>query len=117
MSATPRCRFYVRTQVTDAPTYRYDSVWLPDTWTRDGCLVTPNPPAVGDLIQLWGDDEAHRGFFEVVARAWLHPAYGSANWPYGQPDPAVGPELIATVVPADGPFRDEAEDDEEEAGD
>ena len=108
MSTDVRCRFYLR-EPREGGQWRYKNIWLPG-YDGGGCLVTPHPPAVGDLIHLWDyDDAGPRGTFEVLARSWLHSAYGSANWPLGKPAPSEGPQLDLVVTPAEGLFRDEAE--------
>ncbi|MFH8483167.1 hypothetical protein [Streptomyces sp. NPDC018055] len=109
--AAPRCTFYVRTSVTeDPPTYNYDQAYLPNGYAH---LVYP--PAVGDLVYLRdtrdrkeADGPFHTGAHRVIERAWTHPAYGSADWPWGEPHPQVGPILDLIVVKDEGPFRNEA---------
>lgn len=98
----PRCTFHLRTAVEGG--YRYDqiSVAAPES----GNLRTPYPPAVGDVVCL-SLDQGAPGTYVVVARQWMHPAYGSMAWPAGQMRPSGGPMLTIVVEPADGVFRDE----------
>jgi hypothetical protein len=115
-TAAPQCQFYVRTPVTEEPpTYRYDAVYLRGgAHGRSGSLVTPHPPAVGDLIYLTDDTGPHTAQHRVIERAWTHPQYGSAVWRHGTQWPKEGPLLTIIVVPESGPFRDEAPGDEAE---
>lgn len=111
-----RCGFYRRTKVTDAPTYRYDMIWV-DGWDP-GRLVMPHPPAVGDLIYLnhrcGPGEEDLTGNYVVVTRSWIVVSYGSGAWPYGEPHPNEGPLLNIIIEPAKGPFLDKAEGDPDE---
>jgi hypothetical protein len=100
-AAAPRCAFYIRTQVTDAPTYRYDAV---DLAAYGHWLVTPVPPAAGDLVHLFDRSTKTGGTYRVIGRAWSYSSYGSAAWPLGQLQPSQGPVLDVIVEAADGPF-------------
>lgn len=104
---TIRCTFYVRTQVSDAPTYRYDHLEVPDP-EGGGCLHTPYPPLDGDLIHLFDQTAQIGGTYRVVERAWGHPVWSSLDWPYGARYPDVGPTLDIIVESTAGPFRNEA---------
>jgi hypothetical protein len=114
-NAAPQCSFHVRTPAgTEPPTYHYDTVYVRGKGHgQTGTLVTPYPPAIGDLIFLHDEMGAHTGTHRVVDRAWSHSTYGSANWPVGTKWPSVGPILNIIVVPEPGPFRDEADRAEE----
>jgi hypothetical protein len=114
--AAPQCSFYVRTQVTNDPaTYRYDPVYLPGGPYGQGVrLVTPHPPAVGDLIWLNNKTSDHTSFHRVIERAWYHSPYGSANWPVQNKWTTVGPNLDIILTPDDGPIRNEAPEAEDE---
>jgi hypothetical protein len=116
--AAPQCSFYVRVPVTTDPaTYRYNHVYVRGgPHGAGGILVTPHPPAVGDIIWLHDESGDHTGCHRVIERCWQHPAYGSAHWPHQSRRTTVGPILTIIVSPAVGPFRDEAEevDNEEE---
>jgi hypothetical protein len=103
-----QCAFYVREQVTDAPTYRYERIWMRDK-AGDGHLATPYPPLVGDLIDLIDQDTVPGGVFQVVQRSWSHAQLGSAYWPYTSRYPEAGPTLEIIVERAEGLFHDEAE--------
>lgn len=114
--AAPRCQFYERIAV-EGGGYRYESISIngPGGYGR---FVTLHPPATGDLISLWDAVEKRGGVFRVVERAWHHPSFGSADWPYGERTSKEGPLLDIIVEPADGPFVDEvAREDDEENGD
>lgn len=118
MSAV-RCQFYVRLPRENGQ-WRYESMCL-SGWHGDMMLHTPFPPAAGDRILLGepasARPEPFHGVFEVLARQWMHSGYGSGDWPYGQPEPSSGPELMIIVQPADGIFVNEAGlDDAERAG-
>jgi len=95
MTIEPMCSFYVRTLVSDTPTYRYERL---DNVGKDRYLNTPHPPLIGDLIHLGG------GTYRVVDRAWGHSTYGSFNWPLGAKESTVGPLLDFSVESADGLF-------------
>jgi hypothetical protein len=114
--AAPRCGFHERVAVEDG--YRYDRINIDGPGGFDR-LVTPYPPAVGDLITLWDAHERRGGMFRVVERAWHHSSYGSTDWPYGSPASKEGPLLDIIVEAAEGPFADEvptAEDEEAQDG-
>jgi hypothetical protein len=106
--ALPRCKFAVRYPAGDGK-WRYQSVIVAG---YDSSAFAPMryPPAPGDLISLW---DQFRGrleggpVFQVVARMWMHSSYGSADWPYGKPEPQSGPLLDIIVEPAEGAYRDE----------
>ncbi len=111
--AAPRCQFYERVQVEGG--YRYDMINLNGP-AGYGRLVTPHPPATGDLISLWDAHEKRGGAFRVLERAWHHSSYGSTDWPYGSPASKEGPLLDIVVEAAEGPFVGEVpHEDEEEA--
>jgi len=96
-----RCEFYQRTAVPGG--YTYKSIQLRAAPGLTGHLTLPHPPAVGDLVSLPGIAAT----FRVVERAWGYNAYGSSNWPPGEPEPLVGPLLTVIVERDAGPFRDE----------
>lgn len=109
---TAQCCFYVRTPAAEPGTYYYDTRMVRNG-SHDGMLNTAYPPHVGDLIHL--DFIASTGgTFRVLQRAWRHSSYGSANWPVGNAEPAVGPFLDVIVEAADGPFDGEVSRTEEE---
>ncbi len=92
------CRFYLRESVQGG--YRYTSL---GTSLETGTLPTAQPPLVGDLVSLDGDD------FRVIDRHWLYPAYGSMAWPAGgrELEPL---SLTVMVERATGMFADEVPD-------
>lgn len=104
-----RCSLKERVPVQGG--FRYDHVSVRGH-ALDGYLYTEHPPAIGDLIALTGAPSGV-GVFHVVDREWLHSSFGSTNWPYGQPEPVVGPILTVIVERAEGMFRDEVSDDNE----
>ena len=115
-AATP-CAFHVRIQVTDAPTYRYDQIWVRGGLAGSGGrLDMPHPPAVGDLIYLIDEHGQHTGTHRVIERSWGYAAYGSNAWRVGRarPDAGNGPSLDIIVVPDAGPFRDEDPGEEDD---
>jgi len=79
----------------------------------DGGIALPMayPPAPGDTIMLWSTGGKIPGgsLFTVVSRMWAHSGYGSADWPYGQADPASGPVLDIIVEPGGGAYADETD--------
>lgn len=112
-ATVPRCAFYLRTQVTDDPTYRYERIEISSP-RGDGLLPTPNPPAVGDLILLSDSFRRTGGMFRVIERAWLHAQFGSADWPYTSAHAQNGPTLEVIVEPTEGPFVNVAPSGDEE---
>jgi hypothetical protein len=106
--AAPRCTFYVRDQVAeDPPTYHYGMISQDSGPSQGGSLVTPHPPAVGDLIGLHDRLTRTSGGYRVIERYWTYSQYGSGDWPAGEMHPRTGPLLTLIVVPDNGPFRDE----------
>jgi hypothetical protein len=110
----PRCQFYERVPVEGGYRYEMFSINGP---AGAGRLVTPYPPAIGDLITLWDVHERRGGSFRVADRAWHHSSYGSTNWPYGSPVSKEGPMLDIIVEAAEGPFVGEVPDEDEEPSD
>lgn len=106
------CSFSIRTPAGDGQ-FHYERINL-GSWHGDGKLHTPYPPQVGDLIHLWDTIKRKGGTYEVVARQWLHSSYGSTNWPVLEQQPTVGPLLDFIVQPAEGVFRDEAPQPDDE---
>lgn len=108
--AAPRCQFYERVAVEGG--YHYDMISIngPGGYGR---LVTPHPPAKGDLVSLWDAFNDRGGMFRVLERTWHHSGYGSTDWPYGEPTSKEGPMLDIIVERADGPFVDEVSRPEE----
>jgi hypothetical protein len=108
------CIFNVRTKVTEAPTYRYDRVYLASP-RGDGYLRTPHPPQTGDQIWLYDQrDNGPRGEFRVIARSWRHSSWGSTNWPILD-DHATEPAHLDILAEAcGGIFADEEPDAEDE---
>lgn len=110
-----RCAFYARSRVSDTPgAFRFDSIGI-ETPEGFGRLPTQHPPAVGDLISLSGqrvnavgEVEQVDGMFRVVERQWLHPEYGSRDWPRGGPAHR-GPLLDVIVEAAEGAFAEEVD--------
>jgi hypothetical protein len=111
MTNDVRCNFYRRSPV-DVGLWRYDHISLAGPH-GDTFLHTPHPPHVGDLIGLYDPFTKKGGVHRVVERSWTHSSWGSADWPYGEPRPHVGPLLDVIVEDAEGPFRDEAPQDDE----
>jgi hypothetical protein len=77
-----------------------------------GRLDTSWPPAVGDLISLQDFRQEHEEVpfghvYRVVGRHWVHPQYGTRDWPSDQPEPDESPMLDIIVELASGPFRNE----------
>lgn len=95
-----RCSFYVRTAARGGFTYEHVSLDLPAGEVR---LSLDHPPAVGDLVDLPG------GVYRVAERAWRYSQYGSGDWPRLERHAKVGPMLDLIVDRAEGPFRDEVE--------
>jgi hypothetical protein len=114
--ARVRCEFYARVQLTDAPTYRYDRIEV-DGYDWPGYLETFTPPLAGDSIYLSGDRGGGgvHGTFRVLERSWMHSAYGSQGWPYGERHPRSGALLTLIVEPAEGMFRHEHPSADEDA--
>lgn len=108
-ASRPRCSFYVRYPEDEG--WRYEAVFMS---TPTNYLVTDHPPSVGDHIHLRGQTEETKGQFVVVARSWLHSAWGSTNWPYGEDESTVGPMLDIIVEPSKGVFVNEVIRDEDE---
>lgn len=109
-----RCRFYVRTVVSEDPlAYRYDAIRLRG-WNDDGCLHTQHPPMIGDQIYLIDDATKAGGEYRVMERSWTPSNYGSADWPSGKPAPKVGPLLHLIVERTEGLFRHETPEGDEE---
>jgi hypothetical protein len=107
------CIFSVRAKVANAPTYRYDRVYLSNP-RGDGYLHTPHPPRIGDQIYLYDQrDNGPRGEFRVLARSWRHSSWGSANWPILDAHATEPAHLDILVECCDGVFADEEPDDEE----
>lgn len=94
-----RCWFYERV-AADGGGWHYDRIARRGPDGADA-LVTATPPAVGDSVYLPG------GMFRVVERSWLYSAWGSVDWPYGEPEPVVGPMLDCVVERCAGLFVDE----------
>ena len=112
------CSFYIRTP-TDNGQFHYEPINVGSPH-GDGKLHTPYPPHVGDLIHPWDPFKKAGGTFEVLARQWLHSSYGSTNWPPLEPQPIVGPLLELIVETAEGVFRDQTpqpNDEDEGHGD
>ena len=113
--AATSCSFYVRVQVTDVPTYRYDPVWVNGGQYGQGPqLDMPHPPAIGDLIYLVDGHNQHTGVHRVVERSWGYASYGSRAWWHGRPRPDSAPSLDIIVVPDEGPFRDDDPGEEDD---
>lgn len=108
----PHCRFHIRVQVTSDPTYRYEHVHM-TTPDGSGTLITPHPPAVGDLIGLYDQIKKTGGTYRVIERCWGHSSFGSMNWPWTERLSTVGPSLDLIVVAAEGLFVNEAEQDDD----
>jgi hypothetical protein len=109
-NATPRCSFYIRTRVSDAPTYTYDKV---SQSGPDGSLTILTPPSIGDLVHLADRLTGYSDTCRVIDRAWWHVQYGSVSWPYGQAQPSQGPILHIIVEATEGPFPHEAPEPDE----
>lgn len=109
------CLFSIRTQVTDAPTYRYDVIDIRSP-RGNGKLQTPHPPQIGDQIYLYDQrDNGPRGEFRVIARSWHHSSWGSANWPILDAYATEPPRLDVLLERCDGIFGNEepgSEDDD-----
>jgi hypothetical protein len=109
MTDDVRCNFYRRVPV-DVGFYRYDPI-NHSAHPGDSFLHTPHPPLVGDLISLYDPQTKTGDTYQVIARSWHHSAWGSPNWPYGEPRPKVGPLLDLIVETTPGPFHDQVPDD------
>jgi hypothetical protein len=108
------CVFNVRTEVTDAPTYRYDQIVVSGP-RGDGYLQTPHPPQIGDQIYLYDQrGNGPRGEFRVIARSWHHASWGSANWPILDAHATEPSRLDVLLEPCDGIFADEEPDGEDD---
>lgn len=82
--------------------YRYEQL---DTGKYHNSLMTMwsfHPPQVGDLVELGPG-------YRVIGRSWMYSQHGSANWPWNEPMPIVGPQITLLVEREDGPFADEAD--------
>lgn len=110
MTRSVRCSFYERVSVAGGG-WHYDRIALRGPNGGD-YLVTPWPPVVGDCLFL--SDDQRSGLFQVIERQWMHPSWGSTNWPYDKPEPLVGPMLDCIVEPHDGLFVDEVVRPEDE---
>jgi hypothetical protein len=111
------CAFFVRTPAGDAQ-YRYRGVMVPG-FGGAGRLDTCWPPAVGDLISLRDfrqerQDVPFGHVYRVIERHWVHPQYGTRDWPSDQPAPDEGPMLDIIVEITNGPFRNEIDRGERE---
>jgi hypothetical protein len=105
-AAKARCAFYIRTPVDGGFRYEGAAVRSPDNLY----LPTEHVPDVGDWVTVPGVAGSHR----VVARSWVHAAWGSANWPYGHQEPDTGPLVYLIVEDEPGPFIDEVYEPEGE---
>lgn len=108
------CRFCVRTPAGDGQ-FTYEPVNL-DSARFDGRLRTAHPPLPGDLIFLWDSIKREGGVFRVIERCWHHAGFGSTYWPVLEQFPAEGPGVDIIVEAAEGPFRDEAPNADEDDG-
>lgn len=109
-NAAPRCSFYIRTRVTDTPTYTYHKV---NQGGRNHSLAVFTPPNIGDLVHLADGSTGYSDTCRVVDRAWWYVEYGSTCWPYGQARPLEGPRLDIIVEITEGPFLHEAPEPDE----
>lgn len=109
-----RCQFMVRTPTEGG--YHYDYVHI-NSPSYDGRIDLPEAPVVGDMISLPGHPCAI-----VLSRDWSFSRWGSTNWPYGEPESTVPPDVTLIVEDADGGFmvdqvvRPEDEDSDEVDG-
>lgn len=102
----PRVSFYLRTAVDGG--YKYQQSDIRTAGWSSNAYTLVHPPLVGDLV--WLND---LGNARVIERSWTFASYGSGVWPYGENYPNYGEMLTLICEPADGPFRDEAEEDDE----
>lgn len=105
----PSLHFYRRTGDEETG-YVYDAITTKQP--AGAQMRTHWLPLVGDLIGLWGVEGGH-SMYRVLERAWHHPQWGSANWPYGKDKPVAGPMVHVIVEVAEGPFRNERPDPED----
>lgn len=94
------CSFFEKVPAGDG-LFHYRSVDA-SGYTRHLQAVVVEPPSVGDLVHLGS------GTYRVIERAWSYIEYGSDAWPHGMTAPAIPPVLAVIVVPAVGPFVNEA---------
>ncbi len=107
MDGDADCAFYLRTLVSEAPTWRYTMIHLNGP-RGDGKLRTKTPPAVNDLIHLWDELTNTGGTYVVRKRYWLHSSFGSWNWPVLEQRATTPPMLDVIVDMAESIFADEA---------
>ena len=114
--AAPSCMFYVKSQVTEKPaTYRYEPLDVRGgPFGASSGLVTPHPPNVGDLVHLNEVEERRGGTYRVIDVARAYPTYRSQVWRIDNRWPHHGPMISIILVPAVGPFCDEADDVDDE---
>jgi len=95
----------IRTTAADGYT-DYEDVHV-NTWYGED-LRTHHVPAVGDVIGPSG------GFhqYKILERYWNYPAYGSAAYPHGDPNPPT-PRVHFIVERAAGPYTNERPTPEE----
>jgi hypothetical protein len=105
-----RVAIHLRTRIEGAHdggwVYVYTAVRNPK---GDSYLTTYWPPSIGDLftvngLQLAGTEgltPMPPGALRVVDREWVHSSYGSADWPYTDNEPQIGPLLTVMVEVAD----------------
>jgi hypothetical protein len=104
---------------TDGDRYHYRSLHCPTytlgVWPPGFRLL--HIPQVGDLVYLDAGVEAGSalsGTFKVVQRSWLYSAYGSTNWPQGEPVPRCPGNVDILVERAEGPFTNDDTPTEED---
>ncbi|MBF6188893.1 hypothetical protein IU443_13030 [Nocardia farcinica] len=116
MSHDVECSFLVRTRAVDHPGKFFYRLLSVDGWHGDGLVRTPHPPAVGDTLWLFDRQLGGGASYRIVARDWRFPAYGSASWLTGEPEPERGPLLRCLVEQSPGLIVDEAPHDDDMAG-
>jgi hypothetical protein len=108
---------------TSGDRYHYRHLYMPDYAGYGGVpgFRLVHVPQVGDLVHLHYVDEGVTpgrtlvGTFQVVQRAWHYSAFGSANWPLGEPIPRCPGGVDVITERADGPFVNDNTPTEEDS--
>ncbi|MFJ9370942.1 hypothetical protein ACIRRA_41930 [Nocardia sp. NPDC101769] len=74
---------------------------------------------MGDTLFLYDSEIPDlAGTFRVIGRDWIYTQYGSASWPFGEPEPKKPSVLQVLLEPADEFLHnEEPADDEDERAD
>lgn len=112
----PLCMFYSKTPVPGNPTtFRYEALDVRGgPYGESGGLVTPYPPHVGDLIHLNAGEDHQGGTYRIIEVARGYPSYRSQVWRINDRWPRRGPMISIILVPEVGPFRNEADNVDDE---